>query len=211
MRLRLLEVSVSRAKAIGTLHGEAVLSGIDKTPIASQVAVRTLGIEGDEQADLSVHGGADKAIYAYPSEHWPWWDSEKHLPCRAATFGENLTTEGADEQTVAIGDRFRWDDCVLEVSQPRAPCYKLAMHTGRPDVPQAMTLSTRCGWYFRVVEEGRPVSRMLERIAASGNITVHDAFRALFDRHADRSVLLRVHDTPQLAEAWRRGIARKMG
>jgi MOSC domain-containing protein YiiM len=210
MNLHILAVNISRVRSIGTLHGETVLSGIDKRPVDDGVFVRALGIDGDEQADLTVHGGVDKAVYAYPSEHWPWWESEQRLACHAATFGENLTTAGADERDVAIGDRFRWGDCVLEISQPRAPCYKLGMHTQRADVPQAMTHSTRCGWYFRVVEEGRASSRALERIVASGNISVRDAFHALFDRHADRARLLRVRDTPQLAEAWRRGIARKL-
>lgn len=210
MRLSLLAVCVSKAKPIGTWQGETVISGIDKQPVAGDVFVRARGLDGDEQADLSVHGGVDKAVYAYPSEHWPWWRNEKQLACRAATFGENLTTAGAGERDVAIGDRFRWGDCVLEVSQPRAPCYKLALHTQRADAPQAMTLSTRCGWYFRVVAEGCASSRTLERIADGGDISVHDAFRALFDPHAGRETLLRIRDMPALAEAWRRGIARKL-
>jgi MOSC domain-containing protein YiiM len=210
MNLRILSVNIGRARPIGTWQGETVVSGIGKIPVEGGVSVRALGIEGDEQADLAVHGGPDKAVYAYPSEHWPWWESETELVCGAATFGENLTLEGADENGVAIGDRFRWGDCVLEISQPRAPCYKLALHTRHADAPRAMTLSTRCGWYFRVIEEGRAVARTLERIVDSDNVSVHDAFRALFDRHAPRETLLRIRDTPQLAEAWRRGIGRKL-
>lgn len=212
MRLAVLAVSVSKARAIGTHQGETVISGIGKKPVAGDVFVRRLGIEGDGQADLTVHGGADKAVYAYPSEHWPWWEEEKKLSCGPATFGENLTLAGADENGVSIGDRFRWGDAILEVSQPRAPCYKLAMHTMRPDAPQAMTISTRCGWYFRVIEEGKAPSRdaTLERIARGNAPSVHDAFRALFDRHTDETMLLRLRDAPALAESWRRPLAAKI-
>lgn len=213
MNLRILSVNISRARAIGTFEGRTVISGIAKTQGSSDgVVVRRLGIEGDEQADLTAHGGPDKAVYAYPSEHWAWWQSEKHLACGPATFGENLTLAGADESSVSIGDRFRWGECVLEICQPRAPCYKLGVHTARPDAPQAMTLSARCGWYLRVVEEGRAPTReaSLERIFASGDASVRDAFRALFDRRVDESALLRIHDMPALAERWRRALAAKI-
>jgi MOSC domain-containing protein YiiM len=214
MDLRILSVNIARARVIGTHDGHAVLSGIDKKAVAGEVVVRTLGIAGDEQADLRVHGGVDKAVYAYPSEHWEWWMREKSVACRAAAFGENLTLEGALEGDVAIGDRFRWGEALLEISQPRAPCYKLAMHTGRLDTPQAMTVSARCGWYLRVVEEGRASSRALERVHASGGPSVREAFRAVFAqadwRHVDEAKLSRVHDAPALAESWRRPLARKI-
>lgn len=213
MDLRILSVNTARARVIGAVHGEPVISGIDKKPVAAaSVQVRALGIQGDEQADLTVHGGADKAVYAYPVEHWPWWESEKKLSCRPATFGENLTLKGADENTVAIGDRFQWGDAILEVSQPRAPCYKLAIHTNRPDVPQLMTHSARCGWYFRVVEEGGgPVENAkLVHMSGSGGPTVRDAFVALFDRMAATELCVRVRDTPGLAESWRQAMSSKI-
>jgi len=177
MDFRILSVNTGRARVIGAVHGEPVMSGIDKKLVAvDSVFVRTLGIDGDEQADLTVHGGADKAVYAYPAEHWPWWEAEKNLSCRPATFGENLTLEGADENAVAIGDRFQWGNAILEVSQPRAPCYKLAIHTARPDAPQLMTISARCGWYFRVIAEGQAPAResKLVHISRSGGPTVRE-------------------------------------
>ncbi|HEX4861333.1 MAG TPA: MOSC domain-containing protein, partial [Rhizomicrobium sp.] len=85
--LDVIAVSIARARPIGELHGETVLSGIDKKTVTADVFVRKLGIEGDEQADLSVHGGLDKAVYAYPAEHWQWWEARKGLACRSATFG----------------------------------------------------------------------------------------------------------------------------
>jgi MOSC domain-containing protein YiiM len=119
--------------------------------------------------------------------------------------------EGADENSVAIGDRFRWGDAVLEVSQPRAPCYKLAIHA-RPDIPQSMTISGRCGWYYRVVVEGiAPVrDARLERIAQSGGPSVFETFVALFGRANDNAARIRVRDTPGLAESWRRAVGLKI-
>ncbi len=212
MNLRILSVNIGRPRVIGRVHDEDVVSGIAKNPVETgSVFVGRLDIDGDEQADLSVHGGADKAIYAYPAEHWPWWESEKKFPCRAASFGENLTLQGANENDVAIGDRFRWGDAVMEVSQPRAPCYKLAIYA-RPDVPQLMTLSARCGWYFRVIEEGIAPARdaNLERIAQSGGASVYETFVALFGRANDDDARVRVRDTPGLAESWRRAVAMRI-
>jgi len=212
MNLRILSVNIGRARPIGRFENETVISGIGKKPVAGEVVVRRLGIAGDEQADLRVHGGPDKAVYAYPSEHWPWWTREKSLACAPATFGENLTLEGADETEVAIGDRFRWGGALLEVSQPRAPCYKLGLHTQRPDAPQIMTLSARCGWYCRVVEEGCAPAQdgVLERVHESAGISVRDTFRALFDRSVDETMLSRIRDMAALAESWRRPLAAKI-
>lgn len=213
MELPVLAVNLARARVIGTVHGEPVLSGIDKKPVADEaVFVGAMGIAGDEQADLTVHGGADKAVYAYPSEHWAWWENEHGLACGPGTFGENLTLRGGDETAVAIGDRFRWGDAILEISQPRAPCYKLSIHAARPDVPPLMTSSARCGWYFRVLVEGNAPSRAtsLSRIAQSGAPSVRETFRALFDRSLDERTRVRVHDAPRLAESWRRGVAAKL-
>ena len=213
MNLRILSVNIARPRIIGMWQGEAVLSGIAKTPAtADTLFVGLTNIDGDGQADLSVHGGPDKAVYAYPSAHWPWWESEKHLACGPATFGENLTLEGANENDVAIGDRFRWGGAILEISQPRAPCYKLAVHTARPDAPGLMTLSARCGWYLRVIAEGAAPARdaTMERIIESDGPSVRDAFRALFDPRISTDARRRVHDTPALAQAWRRGVAAKL-
>jgi MOSC domain-containing protein YiiM len=213
MNLRILSVNIARPRIIGLWNGEAVLSGIAKTPAAADALfVGRTNIAGDEQADLTVHGGEDKAVYAYPSEHWPWWEDEKHLACGPATFGENLTLEGANENDVAIGDRFRWGDAILEISQPRAPCYKLAMHTARVDAPRLMTRSARCGWYLRVIAEGAAPSRdaTIERISESGGPTVRETFVALFDPRISTEKRRRIHDTATLAEAWRHGLAAKL-
>ena len=210
--LAVLSVNVAMPKVIGRLHGEDIWSGIAKQPVAAgEVMVRATNIDGDRQADLSVHGGVDKAVYAYPAEHWPWWESEKHLACRPATFGENLTLSGADETQVCIGDRFAWGEAVLEVSQPRGPCFKLGLHTALADIPATMTATGRCGWYLRVVREGMaPVHGELALLQKSDAPSVRDAFAAAFWREVDRTALLRIHAVPALAPAWRKMVGRKM-
>lgn len=213
MELRILSVNVARPRIIGTVNGEAVLSGIAKKPLdADSVFVGAVNIEGDGQADLSVHGGPDKAVYAYPTVHWPWWENEKQLPCRPATFGENLTLEGSDESRISIGDRFKWGDATLEVSQPRAPCFKLALHTRREDVPQIMTVSARCGWYLRVVTEGlAPLhNAVLTRIFESGEMSVRDTFIAVMHPRIPRETLEQVAAIGSLATAWQGAVARHL-
>ena len=211
--LEILSVNVGRPRPIGTRAGEVVRSGIAKTAVsAERVRIGLTNIDGDEQADLMVHGGADKAIYVYPADHWSWWEKEHGLACQPATFGENLTLSGADESAIAIGDRFRWGSAVIEVSQPRAPCYKFAMHTGREDAPQLMTLSARCGWYLRVIEKGDAPVRggKIERILESGGPSVRDAFVAALHPRVPRELCLRVHDAPALAQSWRGAVARRL-
>jgi MOSC domain-containing protein YiiM len=213
LRFSILSVNVGLPSVLATADGEEILSGIAKRAVeADSVFVRTLGIDGDGQADLEAHGGVDKAVYAYPSDHWVWWETEKNLSCAPNIFGENLTLAGGDESLVRIGDQFCWGDVILEISQPRAPCFKLAIHTKRPDVPQAMTLSARCGWYLRVISGATvPVRRAtLTRIATRGGPSVRETFAALFSRAPDGEALRRIHDAPRLAEAWRHAINRKI-
>lgn len=213
MELRVLSVNVAMPRIIGSVNSEPVLSGIAKVPVeAPSVFVGHINIEGDAQADRSVHGGVDKAVYTYPSEHWPWWQARR-FACVPATFGENLTLAGAIEDDVHIGDRFRWGDAVLEISQPRAPCYKFAIHTARPDAPQLMTISARCGWYMRVIEEGHAGTAggvMTPLSIQSENPSVGEAFRAMFAPRIPRETRQKVHDIPALAAAWREGLAKRL-
>lgn len=153
----LISVNVGLPDVIGTRHGEPVFSGIGKRPVATAtVYLDVLNLEGDRQADLRVHGGPYKAVYAYPSEHLASWkeELEPDLPFGPGTFGENLTTTGWLEEDVRIGDTWSWGDAVLQVTQPRGPCYKLAMVTGRPDLVKRVIQSGRTGWYLRVLRPG---------------------------------------------------------
>ncbi len=210
--LKLISVNVGRPKVIGNTNGEDVLSGIDKHPVdGGAVFVRRTGIDGDGQADLENHGGIEKAVYAYPTANWPWWEGEMKVACRPALFGENLTLSGVDETGIRIGDRCAWGDAVLEVSQPRAPCFKLDIHTARPNAAQMMTLTGRCGWYLRVLEEGAaPVSGALALVHRSDSPTVREAFSTVFSSAPDIALLRRIHAAPAISPAWRRRAEKKL-
>ncbi len=154
----LVSVNVGVPRVIGKQRsGREILSGIVKTPVAAETLfLNTLNLEGDRQADLSVHGGRDKAVYAYPAEHLPHWNNElggePHFG--VGTFGENLTTTGWLEDAVRLGDVWFWGDAVLQVTQPRSPCYKLATVTNRPELIKRFVASGRTGWYLRVLRPG---------------------------------------------------------
>ena len=213
MNINILSVSVGRPQPLGPQDGKIVLSGIAKQIVTGdRIHVGSTNLAGDEQADLRVHGGVDKAVYAYPSEHWSFWESVHALPCSANRFGENLTLAGADETQVAIGDRFRWGSAELEVSQPRSPCFKLGLHTGRADVPQLMTVSARCGWYFRVRVEGEAPTdgACLELVHAAQGPTVRECFVAALHPGSARDECLRLASAPGLSAAWQEALLRRL-
>ncbi|HZU28672.1 MAG TPA: MOSC domain-containing protein [Bryobacteraceae bacterium] len=153
--MKVVSVNVSLPKRI-EVNGGTVLTSIFKSPVADRVAVRAHNIDGDRQADLTVHGGPNKAVYAYAQEHYSFWRGE--LPDRddfaPGMFGENLTTAGLDEAGVNIGDRYRVGSAVLQVTQPRMPCYKLGIRFNRADMVKRFWASGRPGIYFSIVEEG---------------------------------------------------------
>jgi MOSC domain-containing protein YiiM len=149
-----MSLNVARPEPV-EYKGETVMTGINKLPTDNALMVRRLNIDGDAQADLSVHGGVDKAVYAFPSEHYPHFQEELrqngYLP---GQFGENLTTEGLIEANVRIGDRYRVGDVLFEVSQPRSPCYKFAIKMGTAEALAVMINSAMTGMYLRVLGEG---------------------------------------------------------
>lgn len=207
LELGVLSVNVARPLLIGLDRGEPLVSGIQKQPVTSTtIEIGKTNLAGDAQADLEHHGGADKAVYAYPADHWPWWEEKHGLLSRPGTFGENLTLQGTDETSVAIGDRFEWGSGILEISQPRAPCYKFQFHSARSDASALMTLSARCGWYFRVLAEGSaPIANgCLVRTSAGAGPTVREAFQAAFGRGFDPRRRREIAETKSLSAAWRK-------
>lgn len=213
LELALVSANRGAVQILAGPDGELVRSAIAKLPVAeARVFVGRDGIAGDVQADRSVHGGVDKAVYAYPADHWLWWRNEKGLKCAAGLFGENLTLRGADERDIGIGDRFQWGDAVLEVSQPRGPCRTLDLFLQRNDAAHAMTISGRCGWYLRVIDEGWAPAHdsACTRILARGGPSVRDAHVARHDPHAPLALVTRVHKAAGLAESWRNAMARKL-
>ena len=152
--VRVVSVNVGLPREVRS-GSETVRTAIWKSPVAGPVRVRRLNLEGDGQADPDVHGGPQKAVYAYPSEHYELWRKELELlELGWGSFGENLTTVGLTESTVRIGDRLRIGTVELQVTKPRLPCYKLALRLGRPEILRRLLQTGRTGFYLAVLEEG---------------------------------------------------------
>ncbi len=150
---RLVSVNVGRPRSV-EYRGRSVRTGIFKEPVLFRVRVATLNLDGDQQADLSVHGGPDKAVYVYDLSGYEHWRRELARELPYGQFGENLTVEGMPETEVRIGDVYRVGTALLQVTQPRSPCFKLALKMEMPTFPRAFLASGRSGFYFRVLEEG---------------------------------------------------------
>src|SRR5436309_6546933 len=162
--MRLVSVNVGLPREVAW-KGRSVSTGIFKESVQGRVTVRRLNLDGDRQADLSVHGGADKAVYAYPAEHYNYWRGElAGVEMPFGMFGENFTTEGLVEEAVNIGDRFRIGTAELVVTQPRLPCYKLGLKFGRDDMVKRFLQSGLTGFYFSVFEEGEVAAGDLIRL-----------------------------------------------
>lgn len=208
--LRLVSVNVGLPVVIGTRRGRPVHSGIVKRPVAGVDTLKLgeVNLAGDGQADLTVHGGPDKAVYAYASEHLPRWREElERADIGPAFFGENLTTEGVTEADVAIGDTWAWGDALLEVAQPRWPCFKLTMHSGVGDMAARFRGSGRTGWYLRVLRGGEvPLAGPISVAARHpAGVTVLDAHRAALPGAA-ADLIDRVLAVAALSPEWRANI-----
>jgi MOSC domain-containing protein YiiM len=203
--MKLLSVSVGLPRDI-EWKGRIVRSSIFKAPVGGRVRVSRLNLDGDQQSDLTVHGGIDKAVYAYPSEHYSFWRRE--LPGRdlaAGVFGENLTTEGLLEETLHIGDRLRVGSATFVVTQPRMPCFKLGIRFNRSDMVKRFLQSGRTGFYFAVLQEGEVAAgdsiELLER--DEHNIPVADVVNLYRGDATNQKLLRRVSELPSLPESWR--------
>jgi len=202
--MKLVSVNVGLPREL-EWRGRSVTTGIFKSPVAGRVRVRTLNLDGDRQADLSVHGGPDKAVYAYPAEHYEYWRQElPGVDLPPGSFGENLTTEGLRETEIRIGDRFRIGSTVVRVTQPRMPCSKLGVKFGRDDMVKRFLASERSGFYFAVVQEGDVAAgdaiEPLER--ATHDVTVSEITRLYARDRGDLEALRRVVQVDTLPESW---------
>ncbi|HEY9624660.1 MAG TPA: MOSC domain-containing protein [Crinalium sp.] len=203
--MQIISVNVGLPRQVAW-KGKTVSTGIFKEPVNTRVMVRSLNLDGDGQADLTVHGGADKAIYVYPFEHYEYWRNE--LPDTELTpgiFGENFTVTGLREEELNIGDRFQIGTVSLMVTQPRMPCYKLGIRFGRPDMVKRFLASRRTGFYFSVLQEGEVgAGDTLELISRdANNITVADITRLYVREQTDPGLLQRAAHLEALPESWR--------
>jgi MOSC domain-containing protein YiiM len=203
--MKLISVNVGLPRDV-TWHGKTVTTGIFKEPIDGPVMLRTLNVDGVRQADLSVHGGASKAVYVYPSEHYRFWKKElPNMNLPYGMFGENFTTEGLLEDSVNIGDRFRIRDAEVVVTEPRMPCYKLGIKFGQAEMLKRFLVSRRTGFYVAVLREGEiEKGDAIELLHRDGNgITVADITRLYAFEKDDLKTLRRVVELEHLPQSWR--------
>jgi MOSC domain-containing protein YiiM len=198
---RIVSVNVGRPRAF-EFNGKPVKSAIWKLPVEGRVAARGVNLEGDDQADRKAHGGYDKAVYAYALEDLRWWEREEARAIPYGGFGENLTTEGIDVNAALVGERWHVGGVVLEVSEPRIPCWRLGARMDDPHFIRRFTEALRPGAYLRIVREGElgmgDAIRILEK--PSHAVTIRDVFR-IYTR--DRREVPKLLAVPQLSAAWR--------
>jgi len=203
--MKLISLNVGLPRVV-EWNGGQVATGIFKEPVQGPVILRTLNLDGDRQADLSVHGGVSKAVYAYPSEHYEFWRRElPDMELPYGMFGENFTTEGLREDAVNIGDRFRAGTAELMVTEPRMPCYKLAIKFGRADIIKGFLQSRRTGFYFAVLKEGEvKAGDAIEPLSRDeNNVAVADITRLYAFEKDDLVTLRRAVKLKALPESWR--------
>ncbi len=213
MCAKLISIQTGALRPAIALDGQQIITGIYKEPIAGRVQVHRLSLEGDKQAALLHHGGPDKAVYAYPSEHYPYWMkelSQQNLPWGA--FGENFTTEGLDEKNVCIGDRFTVGTAEVVVTQPRTPCYKLNMKFGREDMSDLYWASRRSGFYLGVLREGEVwAGEEIVRIHQDENrVSISDALRIHLHEPGTGDLLRRALQVEYLSAAWREELGKQI-
>ena len=210
MKIRSLNVGLPREVPF---HGKTVKTSIFKSPVEGRRRVSRLNIEGDEQSDLTVHGGLDKAVSCYPSEHYDFWRRE--LPGVAlpwGAFGENLTTDGLLESAAHVGDRFRAGSAEFVVTQPRLPCYKLGVRFDRPDILKTFLQSRRLGFYLSVAVEGEVGAGDEIALVSSDEerLGVMDVVELYLASAPDRDLLRRMSLHLALPEGWRDHFRRQL-
>ena len=183
-----------------------MLTGIFKDPVAGPLMLRALNLDGDRQADLSVHGGASKAAYAYPAEHYDYWRRElPEMDLPWGMFGENFTTEGLSEKETNIGDQFEIGGAIVMVTEPRLPCYKLGIKFERSDILRKFLVSRLTGFYFAVIKEGIvQAGDQIKRLSRDlGGVTVDDIVRLYAFEKSDSKTMQRALEVDALPESWK--------
>jgi MOSC domain-containing protein YiiM len=203
--MKIISVNVGLPREV-VWKGITVRTAIFKEPVAGTVAIRELNLAGDQQADLTVHGGSEKAVYVYPVEHYEYW--RKQLPDVSLSwgaFGENLTTAGLSEDTLRIGDLLRTGSAILQITQPRMPCYKLELRFNRDDMIKRFLGSGRSGFYLSVIEPGDvgPESRVEILDRDPDSVTISDIVRLYLDQARDPELLQRATNVTSLPENWK--------
>ncbi|HSD47574.1 MAG TPA: MOSC domain-containing protein [Pyrinomonadaceae bacterium] len=210
--MKIVSLNVGRPRLV-LRNDEPVSTGIFKEPVSGRVMLRTLNLDGDRQADLTVHGGPEKAVYVYPSEHYAFWKSElPDMDLPWGMFGENFTSEGLNETETHIGDTFRIGSAEVMVTQPRMPCYKLGIRFGRTDIIKRFLVSERSGFYLSVLKEGEvgvgDEFQLIEKNASG--VRVVDVTRLYSSEKDNADLMRRAIATAALPESWREYFQRRI-
>jgi MOSC domain-containing protein YiiM len=203
--MKLISINIGQPREV-LWKNRTISTGIFKEPVEGTVRVGSLNLEGDGQADLTVHGGRDKAVYAYATEHYDFWRNElPEMELPFGMFGENLTIEGLQENQIYIGDRLRIGSALFEVTQPRMPCYKLGLKFGRDDIIKKFLQSERSGIYFAVLEEGEiTAGDEVEFVSRDPNqVTVTDISHLYTSEKNNIDLIHRALQVESLDEGWR--------
>lgn len=206
----LLSVNVGKPRQ-AQFKGKDAVSGIYKARAEGRVVAGASGLTGDGQADTVNHGGPDKAVCAYPYRHYAYWEERLGVSLEFGAFGENFTIDELSEAEVCIGDIFRLGEVTLQISQPRVPCWKLAMRWELDELPALFRETGKTGFYFRVLSGGEVAPGKLERIAADpAGVTVAAANEVMHRGKTDRDGMLRLLAVDALADSWRETLTARL-
>ncbi len=210
--MKILALSVSKPVEI-EYAGKLIRTGIFKMPVASRLKATVAGLEGDGQADLEAHGGADKAIYLYSRDNYLFWQQELGVDAFPwGQFGENLTVEGLLDESVHIGDRYRMGDVLVEVTQPRIPCFKLGIRMGSSRFPKRFLQSGRVGFYVRVLQPAElGAGDLIEKVFEDRRkLSVGRSLVALSDGPEQLDVIKQALRIEALSDAWRKDLSERL-
>ncbi|WP_148931133.1 MOSC domain-containing protein [Paenibacillus methanolicus] len=206
-------VSLNVALPVAVMHGsKEIQTGINKKPAEGRLFLTKTGLNGDGQGDLVHHGGEDKAVCVYSLAHFPYWEEAWGKPVEPGAFGENFTTEGLTEDALRIGDVLRVGTALVQVSQPRQPCFKLGLKHGLPELPVRVQENGYTGFYFRVLEEGEVGAGdpfLLERRDSAG-ITLQEANRVMHTDKKDAAGIAKVLEVAALSASWRETLSSRL-
>lgn len=210
-RMRILSINIGKPKTV-EVNGERLVTGIYKTPVAGSVAVGKQNVAGDGQADLIHHGGEDKAICAYPSEHFAYWEQKYARPFPPSSFGENWTLSGLTEENACLGDIYAAGTALVQVSQPRQPCSKLALRHRLPDLPKAVCQTGKSGFYFRVLKEGivDPDAPLILIERGAGELSIAYMNHIYYHERDNIAALEQIAHHPALSTSWREAFLHRL-
>lgn len=211
MNAKIISINIGKPIEV-QFNNKEISTGIFKTPSDEPLFLTLVNFEGDGQADLVHHGGREKAVCVYPYEHYPYWEKELGRELEYSAFGENLTTQGLLEAEICIGDIFQLGEAVVQVSQPRQPCFKLSVKYGAPDMPLKVQETGYTGFYFRVLQEGL-VSKSDSLIRTSCHpkgITVSYANHIMHRDKNDTEGIKKILEVEGLSASWRKTFVKRL-